>query len=134
MYELLAAALLLGPPGTPEPPPHADDWIHLRDALHAVAIDWEILDPRETRYVLARPDVFEDDLDLLRPLVMASASPIAGPRTISSASTAATANTSTIASNSKPTGPARSARRSGKPTGSTPCGMRSAMPVASSTT
>jgi len=34
--------------------------------LQAVAIQWEILDPREIRYVLTRPEDFASDLKLLR--------------------------------------------------------------------
>src|SRR5438067_9930607 len=66
-YDLvLAAALLTAPPGTPEPAPAADRWPALQAALHQTAVEWEILDPRETRYVLARLDDFETDLNLLR--------------------------------------------------------------------
>ena len=66
-YEIaLAVALLSAPPGTPEPTPAADEWNTLQTALHQTAIDWEILDPRETRYVLSRVEDFEPDLNLLR--------------------------------------------------------------------
>ena len=34
--------------------------------LQSVAIEWEILDPREIRYVLTRPEDFASDLKLLR--------------------------------------------------------------------
>jgi hypothetical protein len=63
---VLAAILLTTPPGTPEPAPPADRWPSLRDAIHHVAVEWEILDPRETRYVLARPEDFSTDLNMLR--------------------------------------------------------------------
>ena len=63
---VLAAILLTTPPGTPEPTPPADRWPSLRDAIHHVAVEWEILDPRETRYVLARPEDFSTDLNMLR--------------------------------------------------------------------
>ena len=63
---VLAAILLTTPPGTPEPAPPADRWPSLRDAIHHVAVEWEILDPRETRYVLARPEDFCADLNMLR--------------------------------------------------------------------
>ena len=66
-YDLIvAAALLSAPVGTPELPPAPDAWPALRDALHATALRLEILDERETRYVLTRLDDFETDLDLLR--------------------------------------------------------------------
>lgn len=63
---VLAAMLLTTPPGVPEPAPAGDRWTAVRDALHAVAVDWEILDPRETRYVLTRPEDFSADLNMLR--------------------------------------------------------------------
>lgn len=66
-YELvLAATLLAAPVGTPELPPSAEQWPGLQAAIHQTAIEWEILDPRETRYVLARVEDFEADLNLLR--------------------------------------------------------------------
>jgi hypothetical protein len=63
---LMAAALLVAPPDTPEPPVAADAWPALQAELQATAIEWEILDPREVRYVLARAEDFESDLNLLR--------------------------------------------------------------------
>jgi hypothetical protein len=63
---LLAAMLLTAPPGTPEPMPMSERWNQVRDAVHKIAVDWEILDPRETRYILARPDDFSADINLLR--------------------------------------------------------------------
>lgn len=38
----------------------------LRDAMQIVAVQWEILDPREVRYVLTREEDFEADVRLLR--------------------------------------------------------------------
>ena len=63
---ILAAALLTAPAGTPEPAPAADRWPAVRAALVQTALDWELLDERETRYVLARAEDFEADLNLLR--------------------------------------------------------------------
>ena len=63
---ILAAILLTTPPGVPEMPPPADQWVGTRDAIHKLAIDWEILDTRETRYIMARPEDFCSDLNLLR--------------------------------------------------------------------
>lgn len=66
-YDLvLAAALLAAPPGTPEPVPTPERWPAVQQALHKTAIQLEILDERETRYVLARVEDFETDLELLR--------------------------------------------------------------------
>ncbi|VTR99920.1 hypothetical protein [Tuwongella immobilis] len=63
---VLATALLVAPPGTPELPPDANRWPAVQAALHQVAMEWEILDKRETRYVLARLEDYENDLNLLR--------------------------------------------------------------------
>jgi hypothetical protein len=63
---VLAAALLTAPPGIPEQAPPPDRWPALQAALHQTAVDWEILDQRETRYVLARVEDYQADLDLLR--------------------------------------------------------------------
>jgi hypothetical protein len=62
----LATVLLSAPVGTPEQVPAAEQWPTVQASLHQIAIDWEILDPRETRYVLAKPDDFQTDLDFLR--------------------------------------------------------------------
>ena len=63
---LLAATLLTAPVGTPENAPPAERWPAVRDAIHQTAVAWEIMDPREVRYVLAQREDFEPDLDLLR--------------------------------------------------------------------
>lgn len=66
-YDLIvAAALLSAPPGVPEEPPTPERWPAVQEALHKTAIRLEILDERETRYVLARIEDFESDLELLR--------------------------------------------------------------------
>lgn len=62
----LAAALLLTPPGVPEAAPPVEVWPALRDSIHQIAIDWEIMDPREARYVLTRPEDLCADLNILR--------------------------------------------------------------------
>ncbi|MCS6865664.1 MAG: hypothetical protein RMJ56_06465 [Gemmataceae bacterium] len=61
-----AATLLAAPVGTPELLPAADYWPTLRAALQQVAINWEILDERETRYLLCQREDFIADLNLLR--------------------------------------------------------------------
>ena len=63
---ILAAALLTAPVGTPEQTPEEDRWVAVRDAVHKTAVEWEIMDPRETRYVMATREDFEADLNLLR--------------------------------------------------------------------
>jgi hypothetical protein len=63
---VLATILLTTPPGTPECSPPEDRFPTLRDAIHQVAVEWEILDPRETRYVMTKPEDFCTDLNMLR--------------------------------------------------------------------
>jgi len=63
---VIAATLLSAPPGTPEPKVTAEDWPPLQTALHSTAIEWEILDKREVRYVFARLYDLENDLNLIR--------------------------------------------------------------------
>lgn len=62
----LAAMMLSAPVGAPEQIPPPERWAVMQAALHQIAIDWEILDPRESRYVLARREDFQEDLDFLR--------------------------------------------------------------------
>lgn len=62
----LALALLASPPDTPEPPVAPEDWPALQASLQRLAVEMEILDQREVRYVLTRPEDFETDLNLLR--------------------------------------------------------------------
>lgn len=63
---LFAAMLLSAPIGTPEVKPTAERWPIVRDAIHHMAVEWEIMDPRETRYVLTKVEDYQDDLDFLR--------------------------------------------------------------------
>ncbi len=66
-FECLMAVTLVTTPSGPAPaaapaaPPGS-----LRTALQQLAVAWEILDPREVRYVLARAEDFPGDLKLLR--------------------------------------------------------------------
>lgn len=65
--DLLFAVMLLSvPAGTPELSPAADRWPAVQAALKHTAIEWEILDPRESRYVLVKIEDFQEDLDFLR--------------------------------------------------------------------
>lgn len=61
-----ATVLLSAPVGTPELTPPVERWATVQAAVHEVAINLEILDPRETRYVLAKAEDFQVDLDFLR--------------------------------------------------------------------
>ncbi len=66
-YDYLAAAALLAQsPDLAVPAPGAATFESLRQPLQTVAADWEVLDPREARYVLARIEDFPSDLSLLR--------------------------------------------------------------------
>jgi hypothetical protein len=65
---ILAAALLSSPLSGDLQDPGAlkDQFPTLRIPLVTLALEWEILDPRETRYVLARPEDMLSDLQMLR--------------------------------------------------------------------
>ena len=63
---VLAVALLGAPADGTEPPGAAECYATLRPTLQELAVHWEILDPREMRYVLTRPEDFGSDLKLLR--------------------------------------------------------------------
>jgi hypothetical protein len=63
---VLAVALLTAAPGSPAPAGIQDMFPVLRGPLQALALRWEILDPREVRYILARQEDFAADLNLLR--------------------------------------------------------------------
>lgn len=62
----MASAMLSAPHNSPIPEIAAEEWPAMQLALHSVAIQWQILDPREVRYVLARQDDLDNDLNLLR--------------------------------------------------------------------
>jgi hypothetical protein len=63
---VMAVALLTSPPDSPEPNLSPERFAVLRPTLQKLAVQWEILDPREVRYVLTRADDFAADLKLLR--------------------------------------------------------------------
>jgi hypothetical protein len=62
----LVVALLTAPAGSPEPAGLQSLYPSLRGPLQTLAVRWEILDPREVRYILARQEDFASDLNLLR--------------------------------------------------------------------
>jgi hypothetical protein len=62
----IAFFLLTTPPGVAENPPEAARWPAIQAAVQKLAVDWEILDPRETRYILSKPEEFGVDINLLR--------------------------------------------------------------------
>ena len=61
-----AFALISTSAGVLEPPPSPEYFPVVQRSIHAVAIDLEILDHRECRYILSRADDWQADLDLLR--------------------------------------------------------------------
>jgi hypothetical protein len=65
---ILAAALITGSgdAGTADPAAVKEAFPRLKPALVYVALQWEILDPRETRYVLAHADDVVSDLQMLQ--------------------------------------------------------------------
>ncbi len=62
----LAFLLLTTPPGLIEAPPSEESWPALREALQKTAIDWEILDKRESAYLFSKRGEFSDDINILR--------------------------------------------------------------------
>jgi len=66
LHSVLAAALLSAAAGSPNPAATRALYPVLKQPLQVLALRWEILDPRETRYILARPEDFLADLNLLR--------------------------------------------------------------------
>jgi hypothetical protein len=62
----LAFVLLTAPPGPPEADPAADQWPTIQKAVHNLAVEWEILDKNETKFIFTRPDEFGKDLNILR--------------------------------------------------------------------
>jgi hypothetical protein len=62
----LAFLLLTSPVGSPEEAPDPARWAMVQGSVQKLAIEWEILDPRETRYILAKPEEFGIDVNLLR--------------------------------------------------------------------
>jgi hypothetical protein len=63
---LLAVALLTSNPEAGDFPLAPEGLAAARPTLQALAVSWEVLDPREMRYVLTRPEDFSADLKLLR--------------------------------------------------------------------
>nr|BAL55000.1 hypothetical conserved protein [uncultured Planctomycetota bacterium] len=70
LAETVLAVLLLQMPQLPEAWLQSEQvrghWPWLRVCLTAVALDWEILDPREVPYVLTQPESLPVDLHMLR--------------------------------------------------------------------
>ena len=65
-HYLLAVVLLSNPQGTADPPNLASMHAQLARPLQTIAVQWQILDPREVKDILARPEDFLSDLSLVR--------------------------------------------------------------------
>src|SRR4051794_8472137 len=63
---LVALHLLTAPPEALNLRGDPGYYAGLRSTLQQVCVQWEVLDPREVRYVLMRPEDFISDLNLLR--------------------------------------------------------------------
>jgi hypothetical protein len=63
---LLAVALLTTPPDSDDPVLSLERCAAVRPILQKLAVEWEILDPREVRYKLTRTEDFASDLKELR--------------------------------------------------------------------
>ena len=61
-----AASLLVAFPGTPCPAIEREDFPRIQAAIHKLAVDWELMDVRETNFVVARLEDLSEDIDLLR--------------------------------------------------------------------
>jgi hypothetical protein len=61
-----AASLIVVCPGTPIPEVDRADWTNVQAAVWTVAINWEIMDPRETNFLFNRYEDMTNDLNILR--------------------------------------------------------------------
>lgn len=66
MNAVLAAALLSTAQGVPEQVPTEVEWSIIQPSVRQLAEQWEILDPRESNYILAKRHEWPQDIDLLR--------------------------------------------------------------------
>jgi hypothetical protein len=62
----LAFILITAPPGPPETEPPADQWPTVQKAVHHLALEWEILDRNETKFICASAADFGKDINILR--------------------------------------------------------------------
>jgi hypothetical protein len=65
-FDYVLAAALLTAPADAEAPVTPEMFTAVAPAVQRLALKWEILDPREVRYVLTRPEDFTADLKLLQ--------------------------------------------------------------------
>ena len=62
----LAASLLVASPGTPYPDIETAEWPAVQAAIWTLAISWELMDPRETNFMLSKREDLKNDVDILR--------------------------------------------------------------------
>lgn len=65
-FDFLLAAALLTAPADAKTSAAPDMFVRLGPAVRKLALQWEILDPREARYILTRPEDFAADVKLLQ--------------------------------------------------------------------
>jgi len=65
-FDYLIAAVLLAAPADKDMTVGPELFGIVGPAVQKLAVQWEILDPREVRYVMARPEDFSADLKLLQ--------------------------------------------------------------------
>ena len=65
-HYILAVVLLSNPPGTADQAKIAAMHAQLARPIQALAVQWQILDQRETKDILSRPEDFLSDLTLVR--------------------------------------------------------------------
>jgi hypothetical protein len=63
---IVAAALLAAPPDSVDPPAAFDAHFGFCPAMQQLAVDWEILDRRELRFLLANRDDYRSDMAMMR--------------------------------------------------------------------
>ncbi|MCE9534632.1 MAG: hypothetical protein K8T89_26455 [Planctomycetes bacterium] len=61
-----AASLIVAPSGTPFPEVEQTEWVGVQAAIWTTAINWEILDPRETNFIVSRREDMKNDIEILR--------------------------------------------------------------------
>ena len=70
IFDIVFAAFLLSGPIQQEPIPSEESWPVIKQVIQELAINWEILDKRETTYILDKREEFSNDVNLLRRRVL----------------------------------------------------------------
>lgn len=68
MKDYLLAALLIttSPEVIEDRVPTSDEWVVLQNSLQGVAVEWQLMDKRETTYIFARREDYGVDLQMIR--------------------------------------------------------------------